>query len=179
VDDDSHIRNLYVSAFEKEGFEVTEAVDGVDGLDKATKIIPDLIFTGIIMPRMDGFGLMEALKKNVATSPIPVIISSHLGREQDRLMAEKLGAKDFIVLGFQKPDEVSDKVRLMFAVRDYELRVIPNDRGTSKLAKDMQITEDLRCCKCGSELVLSMRLIDEKNKIFSSKFKCLQCGAPN
>ena len=63
VDDDETIRGMYDDIFKKEGFEVFEAIDGVDGLDKATKNIPDVIFTGIVMPTMDGFQLMEALKK--------------------------------------------------------------------------------------------------------------------
>lgn len=81
VDDDEMIRGIYSEVFRNNGFEVEEARDGLEGLEKARSIIPDIIFTGIIMPKMEGFDLMEALKKNVATSQIPVFISSHLGRE--------------------------------------------------------------------------------------------------
>lgn len=179
VDDDHNVRNLYVDVFQEKGFEVIEAIDGVDGLDKATKMIPDLVFTGIIMPRMDGFALIEALRKNVMTSKIPIIMSSHLGREQDKQRAEKLGVKEFIVLGYYKPYEVVEKVRLMFATHEYELRVIGNDLGARELAKDMKMLEGLRCTKCDGELILSLRLADEKNKIFSAKFICIRCGAPN
>jgi len=82
VDDDVMTREMYVNVFKQSGYEVFEAGDGVDGLDVASRELPDVIFTGIIMPRMSGFELMEALRKAVATSKIPVVISSHIGREE-------------------------------------------------------------------------------------------------
>jgi len=179
VDDDIGVRNLYAEVFEEKGFEVIEAIDGVDGLDKATKKTPDVIFTGIIMPRMDGFGLVEALKKNVATSSIPIIMSSHLGREQDRQRAKSLGVKDFIVLGYYTPREVVEKFKLLFSAREYELKIISNELGAKKLASDLKIKEGLRCEKCNGELILSLRVADEKEKTFSAKFVCLQCGKAN
>ena len=179
VDDDENVRNLYSDVFREKGFEVIQAIDGVDGLDKATKNVPDLVFTGIIMPRMDGFSLIEALKKNVSTSEIPVMVSSHLGREEDKRRAEKLGAKDFIMLGYYTPYEVVEKVRLLFSSHEYELRVISNDLGARKLAEDMKIKDGLRCNKCDGELILSLKLADVKNRTFSAKLVCLRCGVQN
>jgi two-component system, chemotaxis family, chemotaxis protein CheY len=179
VDDDETVRNLYADVFKERGFEVIEALDGVDGLDKATKNIPDLVFTGIIMPRMDGFGLIEALKKNVSTCKIPVIVSSHLGREEDKRRAEKLGAKDFVMLGYYTPYEVVERVKLQFSSSEYELRVISNDLGARKLAEDMHIKDGLRCKKCDGELILSLRLADEKSRTFSAKLICFRCGTQN
>lgn len=179
VDDDENVRILYADVFKEKGFEVIEAIDGVDGLDKATKNVPNLIFTGIIMPRMDGFGLIEALKKNVLTSNIPVIISSHLGRAEDKEKAKQIGAKDFIMLGYHTPYEVVEKVRRLFTLREYELRVIPNDLGAKKLAEDMGIKDGLRCKKCDGELILSLKLTDEKERIFSAKLMCFKCGIQN
>jgi len=179
VDDEENVRNLYADVFREKDFEVIEAIDGVDGLDKATKNVPDLVFTGIVMPRMDGFGLIEALKKNVSTSEIPVMVSSHLGREEDKRRAEKLGAKDFIMLGYHTPYEVVEKVRLLFSSCDYELRIISNDLGAKKLAEDMKIKEGFRCKKCDGELILSLRLADAKNGTFSAKLICIRCGTRN
>lgn len=176
VDDDDNVRNLYADVFKEKGFEVIEAIDGVDGLDKATKKNPDVIFTGIVMPRMDGFGMIEVLKKNVATSNMPVIMSSHLGREQDKQRAKNLGVKDFIVLGYYTPREVVEKFKLLFSAREYELKIVPNELGAKKLASDLKIKEGLRCEKCDSELILSLKIADEKDKIFSAKFVCLKCG---
>ena len=99
IDDDDTIRESYALKFRQEKFEVISAKDGVEGLDLAHKEKPDIIFTGIIMPRMTGFELMGALSKEVSTSEIPVVISSHLGRKEDDQRAKELGAKDFIIHG--------------------------------------------------------------------------------
>ena len=96
-----------------------------------------------------------------------------------RQKAEELGVKDFIVLGYCKPYEVVEKVRLMFATHEYELRVIANDLGARELAKDMKMIEGLRCTKCDGELILSLKLADEKDKMFYAKFICLRCGTQN
>ena len=179
VDDDHNVRNLYSDVFQEKGFDVYEAIDGSDGLDKAQKISPDLVFTGIVMPRLDGFGLIEALRNNAATNKIPIIMSSHLGREEDKKKAEKMGVTDFIVLGYYKPYEVVEKVRALFATQEYELRVIPNDLGARELAKDMNIKDGLRCKKCDGELILTMKLVHPDDRTFYSKLKCIRCGTIN
>jgi len=176
VDDDEDVRTLYADVFKEKGFEVIEAIDGVEGLDKAVKNAPDLIFTGIVMPRMDGFGLIEALKKNISTSNIPVMVSSHLGREEDRRRAEEAGAKDFIIFGYYTPYEIVERVRLLFSKHEYEMRIIPDELGAKKLAEDLKIKKGLRCGKCDGELILSLKLADEKEKTFSAKLICIRCG---
>ncbi|MBX4191817.1 MAG: response regulator [Candidatus Doudnabacteria bacterium] len=55
VDDDAVQKDLYSDVFKDKGYEVIPAADGLEGLEVALKEKPDLIFTGIIMPRMDGF----------------------------------------------------------------------------------------------------------------------------
>ena len=97
VDDADVIRETYAQIFKQKKAQVISAKDGVEGLDLATKEMPDVIMTGIIMPRMDGFQLIKALKENVQTSEIPIAILSHLGREDDRKKAEELGIVNFIV----------------------------------------------------------------------------------
>jgi len=176
VDDDETIRGMYDDIFKKEGFEVFEAIDGVDGLDKATKNIPDVIFTGIVMPTMDGFQLMEALKKNVVTSNIPVVISSHLGREEDQKKARELGAKEFFVRGLYTPHEIIDKIRALFKADEYKLKFNVVEVDAKKIISDMQFSENFKCSKCGSELILSMKPVGAKKNEFVAKFICPECG---
>ncbi len=177
VDDDESIRTMYAEIFRNEGFEVIEAVDGVDGLDKATKNSPDIIFTGIVMPTMDGFQLMEALKKNVATSNIPVVISSHLGREEDQKKARELGAKEFFVRGLYTPHEIVDKIRNIFKADEYKLKFSATELDAKKLISDMHFNENFRCANCGEELVISMKLANSSGHEFVAKFVCSGCGA--
>jgi len=114
VDDDVPTREMYAEVLSKAGYEIIQANDGLEGLDLATKDMPDLIFTGIVMPRMDGFTLMETLKKTVMTANIPVVISSHMGREEDQQRANVLGAKDFIMRDVTPPKQVVERINALF-----------------------------------------------------------------
>ncbi len=176
VDDNNNIRNTYSEIFKKEGFEVSEAIDGLEGLDKATKDAPDIIFTGIIMPRMSGFELMEALKKNVSTSNIPVVISSHLGRQEDKEKANELGAKDFIVRDFYTPYEVAEKIKAVLILSEYKLKFSPDELDARKLAKDMHLADNFKCPDCRKNLILSIKFSDIKNHVFTGLFICPECG---
>ena len=175
IDDDEAIRETYTDIFRQSGFEVSEAVDGLEGLDKATKEIPDVIFTGIIMPRMDGFALKEALSKNVATSNIPVIIISHMGREEDRVKAEELGIKDFIVQGMVTPREVMEKIRAMFEPGEYKLKFSVNELDAAKLARDFYFNPKFECSNCRKEMILNLKISNIEKKEFIAKIICPEC----
>lgn len=177
VDDDEVIRSMYASAFKKEGLEVIEAVDGVDGLDKATKNAPDLIFTGIVMPTMDGFQMMEALSKNVVTSKIPVVISSHLGREEDHKRANELGAKEFFVRGMHTPNEIAGRIKEMMGVSDeYKIKIDVKELDTQKFLSDMHFDKEAKCSSCGNEMVLALKAKDGNNREFSARLVCPECN---
>lgn len=176
VDDDNGIRTMYAEVFKKGGFDVEEAVDGLDGLDKAIKNIPNVVFTGIIMPRMDGFDLMKSLKKNVVTKDIPVIISSHMGREEDQKKAMDLGAKAFIVKTLNTPNTIMEKVKAMFNPDVYKLKVAENELDAERFASSMQIGKGMKCPKCGEGLVISLELIDADEKSFKAEIHCPKCG---
>lgn len=176
VDDDEAIRTNYAEVFRQNGYEVTEAVDGLDGLEKATEAIPDVIFTGIIMPRMDGFALKEALAKNVATSDIPVLMSSHMGREEDRRRAVEMGIRDFIVSGMVPPKEVVERVKMLTGSgdREYGLRFDPTELDAPELAADFELN-DFRCSKCGGEMRLTLKISDIGKHEFKARFICPNC----
>jgi two-component system chemotaxis response regulator CheY len=175
VDDEDETRGMYAEVFKREGFIVTEAIDGVDGLDRATKEMPDVIFTGIIMPRMDGFALKDALAKNVATAKIPVMMSSHMGREEDRLQAGKLGIKEFIVQGMVSPRQVVEKVKAMFGSADYLLKFDVNAQDAQKLAQDFRFNSHFQCPRCSNDLSLALSPSNPNNREFKAKFVCPKC----
>lgn len=176
VDDNDDIRTLYADVFRKNDFEVEEAVDGLEGLDKATKNIPDIVFTGIVMPRMDGFDLMISLKKNVTTKDVPVIISSHLGREEDQKKAVELGAKDFIVKTMNTPNEIVEKVKMMFNANIYRLKIVENELDAERFSSIMQLGRGLKCPNCGEGLVVSLELVNSDDKNFKAEIVCPKCG---
>lgn len=175
VDDDEDIRSTYADAFRQQGFEVREAKDGVEALDLVSQKKPDAIFSGIIMPRMDGFDMMENLKKSVETSNIPVIISSHLGREEDKKKAKELGAKDFIVYEMVTPNEAIERVRAAFNHKTYYLAFKRGRLDAQEISKDFHLNEKMICEKCGREMVLELQLVDVEAKEFRARFVCKEC----
>lgn len=137
IDDDSFIRNTYVALFQKAGFEVFEASDGSVAYEMIKKNTPDLIFTGIIMPNMGGFELIEKLQKEEKYKDIPVVISSHRGKEEDKQKAYALGADDFIVSGFISPIEAVKRISdLLKNLRSYSLNIDKSNPDFSKLKND-------------------------------------------
>ena len=74
VDDSETILNFLRAVLESEHYEVATATDGHDGLAKAHQSLPDLVITDSIMPGLDGFGLLRALRTDPATEAVPVIM---------------------------------------------------------------------------------------------------------
>jgi DNA-binding response OmpR family regulator len=96
VDDTSSVTLLIATALRKEGFAVIEARDGIEGLKLAMAEKPNLIICDSIMPRMDGFGLLKALKSNPATAAIPAILLTSKASSEDEKRAFDAGFLDFI-----------------------------------------------------------------------------------
>lgn len=74
VDDSQTILTFLQAIFESEQYEVVTATDGVDGLAKVQQTQPDLIITDSVMPVLDGFGFLRALRDDPATDAVPVIM---------------------------------------------------------------------------------------------------------
>lgn len=174
IDDHDETRETYVELFKKSGFDVIEAKDGIEGLDKVTSEEGiDVIFTGIIMPRMDGFQLMQALKKNTSTANIPVFINSHLGREEDRKKAMELGAKDFIVKGMTPLNEAVKIILRQLGSEKYLLKINHLELDGQKFIQDLNLPEELACDNCGSGIAIN--LIPQGTGEFKATLECSSC----
>lgn len=97
VDDEKELREATQEILEYGGYKVLEAANGMEGLDVACKQIPDIILADIIMPQMDGYGLVEALQENPETATIPVILLTALSESQAMRQGMLLGADDYLV----------------------------------------------------------------------------------
>jgi DNA-binding response OmpR family regulator len=113
ADDDFAQRDLYAELFRQHGFEVTVADDGQDAWEKLEKGHFDLLFTGILMPRLDGFSLLKKIRSHPNTNTMPVVVFSHLGREEDRVKASGFPRTDFVVKGYDSPVEILQKVKAL------------------------------------------------------------------
>jgi two-component system chemotaxis sensor kinase CheA len=97
VDDSLTTRTLEKSILEAHGYRVRIAVDGVEALDQLSLERADLVIADIEMPRLDGFGLLEAMKKDSRLDSIPVIMVTSLERAEDQQRGLTLGAGAYIV----------------------------------------------------------------------------------
>ena len=111
VEDDTFLAGIYQKKFEMEGFKVSVAGDGEKGLLDAKKKKPDIILLDILLPKLDGFGVLAKLKAEAATKKIPVILLTNLGQKDDVEKGLQTGAVDYLIKAHFKPSEVVEKVR--------------------------------------------------------------------
>ncbi|NLR91708.1 hybrid sensor histidine kinase/response regulator transcription factor [Flammeovirga agarivorans] len=95
VDDNPDIRTFIKSVLSPE-FTVIEANNGEEGFEKAIETIPNIIISDVMMPEMDGFTFCDKIKKDERTDHIPVILTTVLSENEDRLKGLKVGADSYI-----------------------------------------------------------------------------------
>ena len=110
VDDEPGIRTAVQAYLKDEGFDVTTAIDGEDGLQKATQIMPDVVITDVMMPRCDGYELLEKLRSDERLGGTPVIFLTAKGMTLDRTQGYEAGVDDYISKPFN-PDELVARVK--------------------------------------------------------------------
>jgi len=110
VEDEEILTSLLGKKLTNEGYEVSIAKDGEEGLKVIQEIKPDLILLDIVMPKMGGFEVMAEMAKDEKLKKIPVIVISNSGQPVEIDRAQELGAKDWLVKAEFDPQEVIDKV---------------------------------------------------------------------
>ena len=110
VEDDASIAEMYKFKLELDGYRVDLAGDGELALEMARSSLPDIIFLDIRLPKLDGLGVLEALRADPLTSTVPVVIlSSHSEKELVQRGA-KLGALDHLIKSKTTPAQLADGV---------------------------------------------------------------------
>lgn len=174
VDDDTDTRSLYAEVFRGAGFEVREAKDGLEGLEMATAERPDVIFTGIIMPRMDGFALTEALRGNVVTASIPIAFSSHLGRQEDQQRAREMGINEFIVRDVVTPNEAVVRIQSLVSHSEYMIAFDIRALDAQKLASDLRLNPNFLCSENGGrQFALRLKVKNASTRTFDADLVCI------
>jgi len=110
IEDEEIMIDLLQKKLTKEGYEISIARDGEEGLEVMKEIKPNLILLDIIMPKMGGFEVMEKMNKDKDLKKIPVIVISNSGQPVELDRAQKLGAKDWLIKTEFDPQEVINKV---------------------------------------------------------------------
>ena len=97
AEDDRFLRKAAEMALKRQGYIVLTAADGEEALRTARSVLPDLILLDLIMPKLNGFDVLQALKKDAPTAHIPVIILSNLGQDRDVQQAMDAGAAAYLI----------------------------------------------------------------------------------
>ena len=111
VEDDDFLRKIYKTKLEREGFDVSVAVNGKEALRRIMKGNPQIVLLDIILPIMDGFEVLEHVKKDSSKSSIPIVMLTNLGQENEIEKGFKLGAEDYIIKSHLTVGEIIRKVK--------------------------------------------------------------------
>ncbi len=110
IEDDPAVAEMYKLKLELDGYTVTVAKDGEEGLQVATESPPDIIFLDTRLPKMDGFAVLESLRSADRTREIPVIILSNYGERELVDRGLKLGALEYLIKSQTTPANLSKGV---------------------------------------------------------------------
>lgn len=111
VEDDEAILKLYNTKLTHCGFDVLVARDGKEGVEKAKSMVPDIILLDVMMPIMNGFEALKALKKDKETASIPVVILSNYGELPNVTEGFNMGADDYLIKAEHTPEEILETVK--------------------------------------------------------------------
>ncbi|MBI3442797.1 MAG: response regulator [Candidatus Sungbacteria bacterium] len=110
VEDDSFLRTLLSGKLRHEGFELFEATDGRQALDFLKSNRPILILLDLMMPGVDGFQVLESVRRDTRTKDIPVIVLSNVGEKQMIERVQQLGADDYLIKAHFVLDEIIERI---------------------------------------------------------------------
>jgi CheY-like chemotaxis protein len=115
VDDDKFLLNMYSIKFSKNNFEVNSAVSGEEALNKIKEgYIPDIILLDIVMPGMDGFQILDNLRKNSIAPNAIIIMLTNQGQLSDIEKAKSFGINGYIIKATTIPSEVVEEVERIY-----------------------------------------------------------------
>ena len=111
IEDDFFVRDLYDRELSREGFEVSTAEDGAEGLLKVIEEKPDLILLDIMLPKMSGLDVLKKVKEKEEVKDIPVVLLTNLG--QDSVIREgfTLGAIGYLIKAAYTPTQIIEEVK--------------------------------------------------------------------
>jgi CheY-like chemotaxis protein len=116
ADDEQFIAVAYKDGLERAGYKVVVASDGQEALNLASSIKPDLILLDLIMPKINGFEVLQALKSDEQLKNIPVMVLTNLSQSSDEAEARSYGIIDFMVKADVSLKDLLTKIDKLFIV---------------------------------------------------------------
>lgn len=113
AEDDKFLSKVYQTKLSKAGFEIQMAQDGEEALQALRSFVPDVILLDLMMPKKDGFQVLQAINADEKLKSIPVIVTSNLGQPEDKKKAMDLGAKSYIIKSDTPIQEIITKLQAL------------------------------------------------------------------
>ncbi|MDP3964770.1 MAG: response regulator [bacterium] len=118
VEDDTFLSGMYIAKMTMEKLDVTLATDGIEGVAVAKQMKPDLILLDLMLPKLDGYGVLRSLKKDPKTKNIPIILLTNLNQKNNIEKALKYEVEDYLIKAHYMPGEVIEKVKKIMRKRN-------------------------------------------------------------
>ncbi len=148
ADDEPDMRRFLRSQLEEQ-YDVLEAADGVQALEKATQFLPDIILLDMMMPEMDGLVVCQELRKREETAAVPIILLTARADEETKFNALEIGANDFLAKPFSST-ELHARIKNLVESHDFQRKLSKQNRVLSNTIEQLKETE--------SQLVQSEKL---------------------
>lgn len=164
ADDEADIREVVKVYGELNGYEVDEAADGIEALEKTKENTYDLIILDVMMPRLDGFSTCRKIKDE---SNIPVIMLSARTEEYDKLFGFELGVDDYVVKPFS-PKELMARIKVVLERRNHHNAQVLKFAGLEIDVTGRTVTVDgEKALLTPKEIDLLLYLVNNKNVALS------------
>jgi DNA-binding response OmpR family regulator len=118
IEDEQYLADMYKLKFEHEGYRVTVAMDGEEGIAQAVSEQPDLILLDLVMPKLDGLQVLAELRKHELTRRLKIYILSNLSQNNEVQKAIEQGADGFLVKANVTPRQLAEYVKNIFSNDD-------------------------------------------------------------
>jgi len=143
VEDEEFLSDMYKIKFGQAGYATVVARDGLEGFELAKKEQPDLVLLDLILPKLDGFKVLEKLRKEASTKKIKVFILSNLGQGDEVNKGLKAGANGYFIKANLTPSQLLEKVDAIFnnqseAEKNKESKVVHTEDFEHKAVEKKQ-----------------------------------------
>lgn len=179
VDDEEILRRIYSDRLNFEGFVVDSAADGEEAINKMRTFQPNLVLLDILMPKLNGIQVLQAMSQDATLKTIPVIVLSNVANDENIKQALALGAKDYLLKTNFSPNEIIAKITAQVGDGGEKVYKIAPREGTAdvvKLSQDFPFLNLYKCPNCGGNVLFQLKPDpNPETHQFTTTFVCESC----
>lgn len=113
VEDEPDLAQIFIVGLTKGGFTVELARNGVEAVGKVKEVNPDLVLLDLIMPEMNGYGVLEKIAQDKKTKKFKIFVWSNLTQQDEIAKAKKLGADEYLIKSGYTPTALAEKIKTL------------------------------------------------------------------